>query len=113
MPSRLFTRHDRHIAPWSRLLDAARAPLNLTGATVVYSLKVLATGLNKINRGPAIVRDQQLYIGEVFYQFTAADVDTELVGTEEWEVTWSDGFKESFPTRAPVRVVIMADLDNV
>jgi hypothetical protein len=114
MADRIFHRHDTAVQARALLLDDTRVPITgLAGATVRYTLKEFFSGGLKINRATATIRDQSLYPGEVYYQFVAADVDTIGTYVEEWEITYADGLKETFPARVPQYVQIVADYDNV
>jgi hypothetical protein len=112
MPARVMKRHDTKVTPRVRLLDDAGQPLVLTGLTVRYSLRALGATTLKVNRQTAIVTDQQVTPGEVFYQFVAADVDTAGIYEEEWEVDYGSGVTESFPVHGQQIVQIVADVDN-
>ena len=112
MGSRTIKRHDTHVMAWARFLDEGGTPLNLTGCTVVYTLRDQETGALRITRAAASIRNQTTNPGEVLYQFTAAQTATVLYGPEEWEVTYTDATKESFPVGETVIVTIEADVDN-
>lgn len=113
MPVRTLKRHDTKVTPWARFLDEAGAPIDLTGCTVVYTLQDQATQLNVITRASATIRTQATWPGEVFYQFLPSEVADVLMGSEEWEVSYPGGLKESFPVGDMVQVIIEPDLDNV
>jgi hypothetical protein len=112
MQERRIKRHDDTVTPWARFLDEAGVPIDLTGCTVRYTVQDIQTGETPIVRAPTLIRDQTSFRGEVFYQFTPADVATALYGSEEWEVTYPDGRKETFPVGDSVTVIIQPDLDN-
>lgn len=113
MPARIIKRHDTAVLPRAKLLDEDGVPLvGLDSATVRYTLQAVATGVLKVTRATATVANQTTSPGEVSYQWLAGDVDTVGVYSEEWEVTYADGRKETFPTDAPQYVEIQADLDN-
>jgi hypothetical protein len=114
MAARILHRHDTAVQPRVRLLDESGIPVaGLAGATVRYTLKNVATGQLKITRASATVPSQTLYPGEVFYQLVAGDVDTVGMFLEEWEVTYSDGTKETFPAGQAQYVQILEDYDNI
>ena len=87
-------------------------PLVLTGATVTYTLTNLETGVVKINRGVATLRNQTTNPGEVYYQLASGDVDTVGVYAEQWEVIHSGGAKETFPVGEMQLLRIETDADN-
>lgn len=113
MATRSIKRNDTKVTPWARFLDEDGTPINLTGVTVVYTLQDRGTGLNKVDRAAATVRDQTTWPGEAFFQFEPEDIDTAMDAEEEWELTYTDGLKESFPVGESVLVTIQADLDAV
>ena len=113
MPDRKLKRHDTHVTPRVRLLDELGAALDLTDLDVVYTLRNLRTGELKVDRATATLDDQTTNRGEVFYALVAADVDTPGVYAEEWEVTYADSTKETFPTGIQQRVIIEPDEDDV
>lgn len=49
--------------------------------------------------------------GQVEYRWATGDTDTVGEFLAEWEVTWSDGTNETFPTIDHDRVIIHGDLD--
>jgi hypothetical protein len=112
MPDRVIKRHDTAQQPQVRLLDETGAEITLTGATVTYTLTNIETGVVKVNRGTAVLRDQGTNTGEVYYQLVSGDVDTVGLYQEEWEVVYSGGARETFPVGAVQVVRIEADADN-
>lgn len=113
MPDRVIKRHDTAVQPRVKLLDEAGTAINLTGATVTYTLRNTSSGVLKINGGATTLANQGTNPGEVYYQFAAGDVD--MIGTyeEQWQVTYSGGAKETFPVGAVQYVKIEEDYDNV
>lgn len=112
MPTRIIKRHDTKVTPRARFLDEDDTPLVLTGCTITYSLREVLTGTLKVNRATANQEDQGLYPGQCFYQFLDADVDTVGTYSEQWEVEYSSGLKETFPVGTQQFLVIEEDYDN-
>lgn len=111
--TRFIKRHDTAVQPRMRALDEKGVAIDLTGATATYSLALLSTGVLKVNRGSAVLADQLLHPGEIYYMFTGPNVNTAGLYQEEWEIVYPGGFKETFPTKKDVWLVdIQADIDN-
>ncbi len=108
---RLIKRNDTNNWARARLVDENEAPINLTGATVRYTLQHVRLRTLKVNRATATLMDQTVYPGEVYYEWLTADIDTAGTYREEWEVTYSSGEKETFPVGEDQIVIIHGDLD--
>jgi hypothetical protein len=111
MFTRIFKRHDTTPAR-VRLLSADGTIRDLTGATGTYTLTEISTNTIKVNRGTIVVMNQTTNPGEAYYPYTSGNVDTAGVYTEEWEIVYPDGTKETFPAGDIVIVRIEADADN-
>lgn len=48
--------------------------------------------------------------GKVHYAFQAADIDEEGIFSGEWEVTWTDGSKTTYPTPGYLKIRVTAGL---
>lgn len=67
------------------------------------------SGAPKVN-APAVVVDAAR--GSVRYDWAAGDTDTPGVYHAEWQVTYSDGRKQTFPTLTYHVITVLADLDG-
>lgn len=95
------------------------APATLKRGTTVVDLTQATSvtfkmrGLNQIELTTdraAVVLDAAA--GSVEYRWEAADTDTAGTFLAEWEVLWSDGTTETFPTIDYDIVQISSDLDR-
>jgi hypothetical protein len=111
MADRILKRNDTNVLPRALFLDEYGAPIPLTGHTVRYSLLNVKLRTLKVNRASATLADQAIAPGEVYYTLVAGDVDTSGTYQEEWEVTYSSGKKETFPTGEAQIVRIIDDID--
>lgn len=91
------------------LKDADDAVVDLTGATVVFTMTD-ATGAKKVNRQSASLVDASG--GKVRYSWVAADTDAAGEFTGEFEVTYADATKQTFPTQGGIGITIVGDLDE-
>lgn len=101
-------RHDTAPIFTSLLTDSAGDAVVITGGSVKFKLKNASDGVLKVDAAAAIVDGPT---GSVSYTQSAADVDTAGRFHLEWEVTYSDGTVQTFPTIGTNVVIIHADLD--
>ena len=81
-----------------QLLDEDDVPIDLTGATVLVKISEPGAGNLLISETATVVTPQTGNdIGKVFYVWQAGNTD--IVGTykAEWQVTFSNGKKATFP----------------
>jgi len=110
---RTIKRHDTAVLPRMRALDDGGTPLDLTSATVVYTLRNRATGALAVERGAVTLANQTTNPGEAYYVWRPGDTDTAGEYEEEWEITYPDTRKETLPVRSKVLVTILEDYDNI
>lgn len=80
-----------------RLEDDTGAAVNLGAAlSVAFSLRLAGGGAVKISVQPAVVEDAAA--GIVRYEWAALDTDTVGEYEGEFEVTWTTGITQTFPT---------------
>lgn len=87
--------------------------VDLTMATAIHfimRLRDAPSGAPKVN-APAVVVDAAQ--GAVRYDWAAGDTDTPGVYLAEWQVTYADGRKQTFPTLTYHVITVLADLDGV
>jgi hypothetical protein len=83
--------------------------VNLTGATVKFIMATAPGATPKVNATATIVNAAT---GQVRYDWLAVNTDTVGIYDAEWEVTYPDTTKQTFPTLTYLTVNIVADLDN-
>lgn len=81
---------------------------NLTGATVVFTMKARG-GAVKVNRAAATAVGPETD-GVVSYAWDPADTDTAGTFDAEFEVTFADLSIETYPNASNITVKITADL---
>lgn len=87
------------------------APVDLTNATSVkFIMTVTVGGATTISSAAVIENAVQ---GIVRYDWTAANTATPGQYLGEFEVTWTGGKKQTFPTGQYITIAINADLDNL
>lgn len=83
---------------------------DLTDATGVdFIMRPASGGAVKVNAAAVVVDATE---GIVRYDWLAADTDTPGQFQAEWEVTWTGGKKQTFPTLTYHTIDVLADLDG-
>jgi hypothetical protein len=88
-------------------LDEAGDPLNITGATVRFSMRARG-GDVVVNRAAASIVDAAT--GIVRYAWQAADTDEAGAFDAEFEITYLDGSVETVPNAGMIEVTITGDI---
>ena len=92
------------------LKDAFGAPVNVTGAAVVFSMRVKPAGTVKVDeQGCTIVTAG---IGRVRYEWTAANTNTADEYEGEFQVTYANGKIQTFPNDGYIPIVITDDIEG-
>lgn len=85
---------------------------DLTGCTVNFIMRRqdAPTGPAKVNALAELVTPSR---GQVRYSWVGTDTDTPGLYNAEWQVTYPDGRKQTFPTLSYHTISVLADLDGV
>jgi len=90
------------------LKDAFGAPVNITGATIKFSMRVKPAGTVKVSAASGSVVNGGL--GRAQYAWAAADVNTADIYEGEFEVTFSNGKVQTFPNDGYFEVIVTDDI---
>lgn len=101
--------HDRRPLLTVSCLDNAGMPVSLESASQVKFYMKSGESL-KVSASATPDPDQDLNPGVVTYAWALGDTDTAGRYKAEFEVTWSDGTPQTFPTSDYLVVIIKADL---
>ena len=91
----------------STLKDRNNIPVDITGAAVRFHMSLESTGAIKVDGAASII---DAAAGVVQYSWTGANTDTAGTYIAEWEVTYSGGTVETFPSNDYNRVLIAEKL---
>ena len=90
------------------LRDDKDRSINITGATVKFSMRNASTNVVKISL--AAVTTVSSTSGRVKYSFTASDTDTAGNFDGEFQVTFVGGQVETFPNDGYIKVIVTDDV---
>ena len=90
------------------LKDAFGAPVNVTGAAVVFSMRVKPAGTLKVTRQTCAIVSGGT--GRVRYEWIADDTDTADEYEGEFQVTYANGKIQTFPNDGHIPVVVTDDV---
>jgi hypothetical protein len=94
----------------AQLKDETGAPVNLTGATVKFTMNAVGSPTPKINAGSTTIITAAS--GIVGFKPTSSQTDTSGQFNAEWQVTFADTTVTTFPNNGNDTVTITDDLDN-
>jgi hypothetical protein len=92
------------------LKDAFGAPVNVTGASVVFSMRVKPAGTIKVNAQTAVIVTGGT--GRVRYEWASDGSDTNTADEYEGEfqVSYANGKIQTFPNDGHIPIVITDDV---
>ena len=109
MPERFYIKQNDTLPVLrATLKDANGNVVNLTGATVIFSMRVRPAGTVKVNGTSATINNAVL--GDVQYLWTAANTNTADRYEGEFQVTYSDSSVQSFPNNTYIAITITDDV---
>ena len=109
MPSHFYIKEDdTRPAITAILTDANDAAVNLTGASVAFSMRVEPAGAIKLSAVLANVIDSEA--GQVSYNWATGDTDTAADYEAEFQVTFAGGAIQTFPGRNWIFVHVIDDI---
>lgn len=79
-----------------------------TASSVKFIMVPVSSSTPKVNAAATFASDRTT--GGVSYSWGATDTDTVGLYKAEWEVTWADATKQTFPSDDYLYVVVVADL---
>ena len=103
-------RNDTQPYYFAQLVDSSNNPVDLTGASIVFTMK-LVDGPIKVNRQAATITNATN--GEFEYRWSAGDTDTPGIYNIEFEITLAGGGKLSAPANEDAQVIIKESLDTI
>jgi hypothetical protein len=102
-------RWDRLPSIAATLTDALGAPVDISSSTVKFIMSPTPGGGTPIISASAVIVNGA---GQVRYDWLTADTDVSGSYVAEWEVTFPNGKKQTFPSASYNTVLIFDDLDN-
>ena len=92
------------------LKDAFGAPVNVTGASVGFSMRVKPAGAMKVTTEDAVIVTAGT--GRVRYEWNSSDGDTNTAAEYEGEfqVTYANGKIQTFPNDGHIPIVVTDDI---
>lgn len=91
------------------LLDSNGIAVNLTGASISFSMRSLDDETNVVT-GDAFILNAAL--GKVVFQWAAGNTDVSGAYIAEFDVTFSNGGKESFPNSDYIQINVVRSANN-
>ena len=100
-------RNDTYGNVTEQLLDENLSPVNLTGCTVKFNMRLKTAATAKVSASASIVNAAT---GTVQYQWQSTDTDTAGEYRAEWQVTFASGRVQTYPNSTYNTIYILSDL---
>lgn len=91
-----------------QFLDSDNIPVNITGSVIKFKMTNYNSGENVVDKA-AVISDGE--DGTAYYLWDAVDTSIAGLFKAEFEVTYTDGYVETFPNDGYITVSIQDDLD--
>lgn len=91
------------------LRDSDGLPADVTGASVIFSMRVQPAGTTKVDKQAVIVNDASA--GDLQYNWIAANTDTADVYEAEFQVTYADSSIQTFPNDGYILIDVKDDVE--
>ena len=91
------------------LKDSDGLPADVTGASVVFSMRVQPTGTTKVDKQSVTVNDASA--GDLQYDWTATNTNTADVYEGEFQVTYADSSVQTFPNDGYILIDVKDDVE--
>lgn len=91
-------------------LSDVNGPINLTGASVLFIMKLVTGGAGTKVAAAGTVTDA--VNGVVSYQWITADTNVAADYNAEWQITYGTGKQQSFPDPGYLLVRVTTDLNG-
>ena len=110
-PSKTFKIKQNDTKPPLRvtLKDSDGLPADVTGSTVVFSMRVQPTGTTKVDKQAVTLNDASA--GDLQYDWTATNTNTADVYEGEFQVTYADASVQTFPNDGYILIDVKDDVE--
>ena len=108
----MLKRNDLQPYIYAKAILHTNTAIDLTGATIVFSMRNLDTSSLTLSRVSAGVTLTASTSGEFQYQWQAGNTATTGTYVAEFEITPATGGKFTLPVNRDLRVIIVADEDS-
>lgn len=105
-------RNDLQPFIYCKAVDSSNTAIDLTGASVVFTMRDVESGVLKITRQSAGVTLTSASTGVFEYQWQSGDTDTTGSFVGEFEITPGSGGKFTLPVNKDLKIFIVADEDS-
>lgn len=90
------------------LQDDKGRPVNLTGSTVLFHMRLTSDLLAKVSSGSVTL--EAATKGHVSYSWSSSDTDTAGIYQSEFQVSFVSGAVETFPNDDYIKIIVTDDV---